>query len=49
MTNDELMIYSKIFALLLFLPIFIGVAVWAYLPGNEAKFAAQAEIALKDD
>jgi cytochrome c oxidase cbb3-type subunit 4 len=48
-SNDELVIYTKIIALLMFMPIFIGVAVWAYWPANKAKFDQYAQIPLQED
>jgi cbb3-type cytochrome oxidase subunit 3 len=48
-THDEMLVASKIIALLTFMPIFIGTAVWAYWPSNKARFDHYARIPLQDD
>jgi cbb3-type cytochrome oxidase subunit 3 len=48
-THDDMVIYSKIIALLVFMPFFIGTAIWAYWPSNKAKFQAIAQRHLLDD
>jgi cytochrome c oxidase cbb3-type subunit 4 len=48
-SHDELIVATKIIALLMFMPIFVGVTVWAYWPANKAKFEQYAQIPLQDD
>jgi cbb3-type cytochrome oxidase subunit 3 len=49
MSHDELIVASKVVALLMFMPIFIGTTIWAYWPSNKARFDAYARIPLQDD
>lgn len=49
MSQDDLMMYSKIVSLLIFFPMFVGITFWAYRPKNKAMFDQYAQIPLQDD
>lgn len=48
MTYDLIAI-SKMVALLMFFPLFVGIVCWAYWPSNKATFDALAAVPLRDD
>ncbi|MBI3791876.1 MAG: cbb3-type cytochrome c oxidase subunit 3 [Gemmatimonadetes bacterium] len=48
MSHAGLAIYAE-YALVLFMLVFVGIAVWAFWPSNKAKFDADAQLPLDDD
>ncbi|MBF0400616.1 MAG: cbb3-type cytochrome c oxidase subunit 3 [Magnetococcales bacterium] len=46
---DDLIYFSRIFALVLFFVLFVGILVWAFLPGNKQRFEKEARKILEED
>jgi cytochrome c oxidase cbb3-type subunit IV len=49
MTYEQVAGITQVAALLFFLTLFVGVAMYAFWPGNKKRFEKDAEIPLKRD